>query len=77
MNDIYPSSYGRTDGLVSAFKLKTGWVLRSIRGPAWFWNCVSRSWDISCVTGFRADAPQYVMSEAEALELLPSLAPVV
>jgi len=76
MNDIFPTSYGRTDGKVTALKALDGWILRSLRGPAWFWNHVTKEWDISCVSGFRADSPCYVMSQKEALRLLPEIEPV-
>lgn len=75
--NIFPTSYGREDGKVTALKVDGGWVLRSIRGPAWFWNHQTQRWDVSCVTGFRVETPSYVLPEEKALGLLPTLEPML
>lgn len=74
--NIFPIEYGRSDGKVVAIKTKNGWILRCVRGPTWFWNHQTKAWDVSHRSGFRADAPHYVMPEKEALELLATIEPV-
>ncbi len=74
--DIFPTMFGRKDGKITAIKLSSGWVLRCIRGPAWFWNHTTNTWDISCISGFRSDEHKYVMTQDEALSILKTLIPV-
>jgi hypothetical protein len=77
-NDIFPTTYGRTDGQVTAFKYSEGWVLRSVRGPAWFWNHQTGAWDISIHLDLREPetAARYLLPMGAALKILPTLAPV-
>lgn len=74
--NFYPSQFDRDDGKVTAIRRNDGeWCLRSIRGPAWFWNMQTNSWDIA--TGsFKLDAPEYGTHLGNALTLLVSLDPV-
>lgn len=73
---IFVSEYSRTDGRVRAIRMGDKWALRSIFGPAWFWNRETETWDISSAPGFRADAPRYLLTLPQVLKLLPIISPV-
>jgi hypothetical protein len=85
--EIYPTEYGREDGLVAAVRVgrpkvdaATGdvtntWALRSVHGPAWFWSRDGR-WEISTRDGFSlADDPRLHFTTGEAFPLLRHIAP--
>lgn len=75
---VHATSYGRTDGKVTAVKVHDGeWVLRCVRGPAWFWNFDTREWTI-CTTldmNSKSFTKHYIRTEQEVLALLPTLEP--
>lgn len=65
---IIVSEYTREDG-VQAIRIKEGqWVLRSILGPAWFWDVTINDWQISTMRGFQLES--FAMTVDKALTLL-------
>lgn len=69
---IIITQYEREDGVVllRCREPRDKWILRTILGPAWFWNPVEDRWIISLKLD---DYTQFCLSEKDGLELLKTV----
>jgi len=62
----------REDGRITALKTEGGWMLRTIAGPAWFWNFNESRWVI-VTSDPDLTSPDFVQPISLVLDLLETL----
>jgi len=72
-HQIAPSAYQRLGSKLELLQHRTGWVLRDICGPAYFWNPARQTWDIAHAI---KEFEPYLLQLEAGLELLATVEPM-
>lgn len=73
---VEATEYSREDG-VAMFRNRDGsWTVRSVAGPAWFWDFVSKAWVVAYTIKNDEMKARFQVPRSEALAVLETVARV-